>query len=122
MLYPLLGERYTPHMIARSQLSEWADRIARQFTPEKIILFGSHAYGDPDEDSDVDLLVVMPHSEPSVQVAADIRMMLPYDRAVDVMVRTPEQVRARLQMNDFFMQEVMSKGHVLYAAGDKRVG
>ncbi len=105
-------------MIARSQLSEWADRIARQFKPQKIILFGSHAYGEPDEDSDIDLLVVMPHSKPAIQTASEIRLALPADTAVDVMVRTPQQVQERLRMNDFFIQEVMNKGRVLYDAGN----
>lgn len=109
-------------MIARSQLAEWADRIVREFYPETIILFGSHAYGNADEDSDIDLLVVMPHTDPAVQTAAEIRMALPSEQAVDVIVRTPEQIRERLEMNDFFMQEIVSKGRVLYAAGDKRVG
>ena len=106
-------------MIARSQLSEWADRIARQFNPQKIILFGSHAYGEPDEDSDIDLLVVMSHSKPAIQAASEIRLALPADTAVDVMVRTPQQVQERLRMNDFFIQDILNNGRVLYDAGNE---
>ena len=50
-------------MVSREAIQKYADAIAREFRPEKIILFGSHAYGEPTEDSDVDLMVVMPFRE-----------------------------------------------------------
>ena len=105
-------------MIARSQLAEWADRIVREFKPRQIILFGSHAYGDPKEDSDVDLLVVMPHVKSSIQTASEIRLALPSERAIDVLVRTPDQIQKRLNMNDYFIRDVLARGRVLYDAGN----
>jgi len=47
-------------MVTRREINILARRIADRFQPSKIILFGSYAYGEPKEDSDVDLLVVMP--------------------------------------------------------------
>jgi predicted nucleotidyltransferase len=47
-------------MISTALIEEVAERIVREFNPERIILFGSHAYGTPGPDSDVDLLVVLP--------------------------------------------------------------
>ena len=108
-------------MLLDSDISEWAARIARVFQPERIILFGSYAYGKPSEESDVDLLVIVPHAESTIRKAAEIRLTLPSDIAVDVLVRTPEQIRARLRMNDFFIREVVTKGRVLYEAANARV-
>ena len=108
-------------MILDKHISEWAVRIAGAFRPERIILFGSTAYGEPKNGSDVDLLVVMPHAGSAIQKAAEIRLALPSDVAVDVLVRTPAQIRARLRMNDYFIRDVMTKGRVLYEAGDARM-
>ena len=49
--------------IDQELLDEVVDRLAVEFDPEQIILFGSHAWGTPSEDSDIDLLVVVPRSE-----------------------------------------------------------
>ena len=48
-------------MVERSEIEDLAGRIAKEFKPERIILFGSYASGAPSPDSDVDLLVVLPH-------------------------------------------------------------
>ncbi|HJS18165.1 MAG TPA: nucleotidyltransferase domain-containing protein [Anaerolineales bacterium] len=58
--------------VSRSQIHKYADRIARQFHPHKIILFGSYAYGKPTEDSDVDLLVIMPFKGRNPEKATEI--------------------------------------------------
>lgn len=108
-------------MISRSYISECTHRIVREFKPEKIVLFGSHAYGKPNEDSDIDLLVIMSHVESAVQKAAEIRLALSVDLPVDVIVRTPVQIRERLRMNDYFIRDVLQKGRVLYASDDARV-
>jgi uncharacterized protein len=90
--------------------------VARQFKPERIILFGSYAQGTPRKDSDVDLLVVLRHGSVAAKVASDIRMALPHDVPIDVIVRSPERYRERLAMNDFFMRDIAEKGLVLYEA------
>ena len=90
--------------------------MAKQFKPERIILFGSYAYGKPQEDSDVDLLVVLSHESVSAKVASDIRMALPHDVPFDVIVRSPAKFRERLGMKDFFMRDIAEKGLVLYEA------
>ena len=104
-------------MTMRRDIHIWITRIARQFKPDKIILFGSHAYGQPKSGSDIDLLVVMPDIDSTIQKASEIRLALPADIPIDVVVRTPEQINKRLKMNDFFIREIMEKGRVLYAAG-----
>ncbi len=93
-----------------------ADEIARQFRPERIILFGSHARGDAGPDSDVDLLVVIAHREHSARTAAEITQRVHPGRfALDLIVRSPETLHRRLQMNDWFLRDVVRQGRVLYA-------
>ena len=94
------------------------DAVAREFHPQKIILFGSYAYGRPTPDSDVDLLVVLPFEDKPVQKSVEIRLKLRPSFPVDLVVRTPEMVRERLAMGDDFMRELLEKGRVLYEAND----
>lgn len=91
-------------------------KIADEFQPEKIILFGSHAYGTPTPESDLDLLVIMPFEgsplAQAVKISRRLRLFLP----VDLIVRTREQVQARLGMDDFFMRDIIERGKVMYEA------
>src|SRR5437879_2578572 len=75
--------------------------IAERFQPEQIILFGSQAYGTPTADSDVDLLVVMPARCTGGKVYK-IRLALAAPFAMDLIVRTPEDLRRRLEDGDLF--------------------
>lgn len=92
------------------------ERIADRFKPEKIILFGSHAYGQPTAESDVDLLVVMDFEGSPIQQAIKISRELGLVTPLDLLVRTPEQVQERLRMEDPFMREIVERGEVLYEA------
>lgn len=103
-------------MVHMDRIREIADRIARAFNPEQIILFGSYAYGTPTSDSDVDLLVILPFEGKASRKSLEILNHVNPGFAVDIMLRTPEQVQQRLAWNDFFLQEIMDKGKVLYEA------
>lgn len=109
-------------MIEHGCIAEIAGRIAREFAPERIILFGSYAYGTPTDDSDVDLLVIMPFTGHHAAKAVEILERVDPHFPLDLLVRTPAQVRQRLEWNDFFLREVMEKGCILYAAPDRGVG
>ncbi|HMV84893.1 MAG TPA: nucleotidyltransferase domain-containing protein [Blastocatellia bacterium] len=91
-------------------------RIADRFKPEKIILFGSHAYGRPTPESDVDLLVVMEFEGSPLQQAIGISRELGLVTPLDLLVRTPAQVQERLRMEDPFMREIIERGEVMYEA------
>jgi predicted nucleotidyltransferase len=92
------------------------DRIVERYQPEKIILFGSHAYGQPTRESDLDLLVVMPFTGGYFHQAARIRQHLGLLIPLDLLVRTPEQLRHRLEIGDSFMREIIERGRVMYEA------
>jgi predicted nucleotidyltransferase len=106
-------------VIKRAQIRKFSEAVARKFCPEKIILFGSHAHGKPSNDSDVDLLVILPHArERGQRMSARIRQAVPRDFPLDLLVRTPAEVSKRLRGGDFFLREIMEKGEVLYEAVD----
>src|SRR5713101_8283307 len=104
-----LDYRYLPPNIPLAAIRRFARRVAERFDPEKIILFGSFAYGTPHEDSDVDLLVVMPTYH---EIRQSIRLSMSFDREfpLDLIVRTPKRLRYWLAEGDSFLQEITSKG------------
>lgn len=96
----------------------YCDGIAEAFKPRKIILFGSYAYGEPTEDSDVDVLVVMPKSKrlgrrPALKIREKVIANFP----VDVVVRDPDFIDERLREGDCFLEEITGKGRVMYESG-----
>jgi predicted nucleotidyltransferase len=102
-------------------IRQYARAVAERFQPDKIILFGSYAYGTPNADSDVDILVIMPARNQGSK-AGRIRWEVPAPFPMDLIVRTPETLRWRLAEGDLFHTEIVSKGKVLYEKGDARVG
>src|SRR5262245_46078077 len=87
--------RYPSPNIPMSAIRRFARQIAERFHPEKIILFGSYAYGKPHEESDVDLLVIMPAYD---VINQSIRIGLALERpfSLDLIVRTPKQIQLGL--------------------------
>ena len=102
-----------------SQIRDLCERIALEFHPEKIILFGSQAYGSPTSDSDIDLLVVMPYTGSPLRKAGEILSWLRVWMPVDLIVRSAEDIEQRLRLGDRFMQEILERGKVMYEASDR---
>jgi predicted nucleotidyltransferase len=105
-------------MIALETIQEFNQRVVHKYRPNKIILFGSYATGAPTADSDVDILVILPFQGKSVEMSADILNQIDPRFPIDLLVRTPEQVQDRLEKGDYFIQEIMRQGKVLYEASD----
>ncbi len=86
-----------------------------QFHPEKVILFGSHAWGASNLHSDVDVLVIMESKEESVEREVRVSMACrPRFLPMDILVRTPEEIQERRRIGDFFIRRILEKGRVLY--------
>ncbi len=100
--------------VTRRQIDAVVQKIVQEFNPEKVILFGSYAYGKPNADSDVDLLVVMESERPARRAIRVVKQLLDVPFPMDVLVRTPQETRQRLQINDCFMREIVEQGQVLY--------
>ena len=103
-------------MIKNAQIEALSRLIAERFRPERIVLFGSRASGRPHRDSDVDLLVVLPFRGHSARKAAEILNSVQPDFPVDLIVRTPAELRKRLDLEDAFLSDIMQRGKVLYEA------
>ncbi len=109
-------------MITPAQIQRVTDEIAQKFQPERIILFGSYAYGTPTEDSDVDLLVVLPFEGRKAKKAIEIRSAISARFAMDLIPITAERLQHRIEIEDFFLREVVERGKVLYEAGNSGMG
>jgi uncharacterized protein len=101
----------------KAVISQLIDRLKEQYQPEKIILFGSYAYGNPDEESDIDLLIIKDTSERPIdrritvrKLISDIRNKIPFSS----LVLTPEEISHQLTIGDDFYKEIINKGLVLY--------
>jgi len=91
------------------------ERIVEALHPEKVVLFGSYAYGQPTSDSDVDLLVVMETDKPGKERYLSVcRLLRPRTFPVDILVRTPQEIARALEKGDFFIRDIMTQGKVLY--------
>lgn len=92
-------------------------RIASELKPEKIILFGSYAYGNPTPDSDVDLLIIMNTRDKHIdRYVAVSNLLIPREFPVDIIVKTPKEIKQEeKKKSNFFLREILTKGKVLYA-------
>lgn len=92
-----------------------ADKIAKRFKPKKIILFGSYAYGQPRQDSDVDLMVVT-ETDDILATGREIDgSIFPRPFPIDILVYRPDRLEHREKLGDSFAREVLTRGKVLYA-------
>jgi len=109
-------------MIAMKEIRDAVQRIVRKFHPQRVILFGSYARGDVTEDSDVDLLVIMPFEGKPLNKSVEVLLEADIRFPADILVRTPQMVRRRLTIGDCFMRDILEKGKVLYAGDHRRMG
>jgi predicted nucleotidyltransferase len=101
-------------MVPLDKVVELSQRIVREFRPERVILFGSHAYGAPREYSDVDLLVIMPFEGHPFDKAMELLTRTGPDFALDLIVRRPDDTARRYAEYDPFIREALDRGRVLY--------
>ena len=101
-------------LVPRQRIRRYCAAVAREFKPEKIILFGSYAYGRPNADSDVDLLVVLAFHGNDLQKAIQIRARFDVPFPLDLLVRKPGFVTERLRERDMFIEQVVHQGVVMY--------
>lgn len=93
------------------------ERVKTQYRPQKIIIFGSYAWGNPTKDSDVDLLIVKETNEKHRERSLEVRRILNKENAfvgIDILVYTPEEFAKRIEMGDSFLSKILRRGKVLY--------
>ena len=101
-------------MVALSAILEVSQRIVREFHPERIILFGSYAYGNATPGSDVDLLVVLPFEGKGFRKSLEILNRVNPDFPIDLLARRPGDTARRYKEGDPLIREALDKGKVLY--------
>lgn len=92
-------------------------KIKENYHPEKIILFGSYAYGKPKKDSDIDLLIIKKTNARHIDRSTKIREILQEENrliAIEPLVYTPEEISQRLEIEDDFIKNIMDEGTILY--------
>jgi predicted nucleotidyltransferase len=102
-------------------IRRFARQVAERFDPDKIILFGSYAYGTPHDDSDVDILVIMP-ARNQLDQAVKIELVCDPPFPLDIIVRTPHNMQWRLAEGESFLKEITTRGKVLYEKKHARMG
>lgn len=115
------GYRYRSPHVPTSAIRRFAKQIGERFDPDQIILFGSYAYGHPHDESDVDLLVVMPAAN---QINQAIRITRAFEPpfSLDLIVRTPEKLHRGLEEGNWFLHDIKTRGKVLYEKGNGTLG
>lgn len=117
MAFVAVPSIYERDRIPQVAIDSVVRQIVEKFHPQKIILFGSYAYGEPQPESDVDILVVMETDLKESKQARQIYRSLERDLfGLDILVRTPGNLEKRIRLGDSFLQEITSRGKVLYEA------
>lgn len=102
-------------MIEEAIIKTITQKIVREFKPEKIILFGSYAWGQPGPDSDLDLFIIKESSDKRIERARKARSAIwGVGVPVDILVYTPEEIQRRVKKGDLFVKDIITKGRVLY--------
>ena len=101
-------------METSNPIEEITARIVRNFRPEKIILFGPRAHGNPGPDSDYDLLVILPFEGRPFMKSVEILQTVHADVSLDLVARTPEDVARRYREFDPLMRHALDHGRILY--------
>ncbi|MCH8295010.1 nucleotidyltransferase domain-containing protein [Candidatus Poribacteria bacterium] len=102
---------------AQDVLAKTVQVIAQKYQPEEIVLFGSYAYGTPDAESDIDLLIVKKTEKPFFQRLFEVQRIVSEvcrGYALEPIVLSPGEIEERLQLGDQFIKEILTKGVVMY--------
>ena len=101
----------------RGIILKMVDKILKEYQPKMIILFGSYAYGEPTEDSDIDLLIIKDTEKRPIDRWVEVKRLLrDFTRTFPVspLVYTSKEIEERTAIRDFFIEEILEKGEVLY--------
>ena len=109
-------------MVSKREIRALVDRIGEVFQPERVILFGSYAYGVPGPHSDVDLLVLLPFEGRNLRKSLEILNAVNPPFSVDLLARRPDDTQRRYEQGDPLIREALDRGEVLYERNCQRMG
>jgi predicted nucleotidyltransferase len=101
----------------QSILEKIVERLKEKYQPEKIILFGSYAWGNPNEESDIDLLIIKPTTKPFHKRWAEVYKLVQeivWGIPFSPFVVTPEELKKRIEIGDQFFEQILKEGKILH--------
>ena len=101
-------------MVDSKEIRDLSDKIAREFNPDRIILFGSYASGENTGDSDVDILVILTFKGKGFHKSLEILNRVNPVFPIDLIVRRPDDTARRYKEGDPLIREAIDRGKVLY--------
>lgn len=96
------------------EIAEIADKIVKGYKPETVILFGSMATGTATEDSDIDFFIVKKTDQRYLDRIKNVRRIIGYNVAADLIVYTPAELKKSLAIGNFFTEDIIKNGKLLY--------
>lgn len=92
------------------------DKIAENYKPEAIYIFGSYAWGKPTKDSDLDLFIVKDTNENFFKRSVKIQTsFLPnYPMAMDILVYNNHEIKKIVRRGNIFIKKILSEGKKVY--------
>jgi len=102
--------------VAGAKIKEITQKIVQEYQPEKIILFGSWAWGNPGPDSDVDLFIVKDSSKPKLERMREVdEIVFPRTVPLDILVYTPAEIDDSINKSgNLFIEDIVRNGKTLY--------
>ncbi len=104
-------------MDRKKLIRQIVEKIKTEYLPQKIIIFGSYAWGNPTKDSDLDLFIIKDVNEKHKERALKVRRILGEENgivAMDILVYTPEELSKRIEIGDSFISKILKKGEIVY--------
>jgi predicted nucleotidyltransferase len=97
-------------------ISKIVKKIKEEYQPEKIILFGSYAYGKPAKNSDIDLLIIKESNKRRIDRFCEVRKIIRNIKGISIqpVVLTKDELNKRIKMGDDFIKEILAEGKVLH--------
>lgn len=98
----------------QQEIKKITETLIFSYNPEKIILFGSCAYGKVKEDSDIDMLIIKKSKKKPRERIDEVLNLVDYSLDFEPHILTPEELKRELSLGEFFIREAVQKGQVLY--------
>ena len=106
---------YGGGMVEKDEIKRIVEKIVENVEPRKVVLFGSHASGNPAKHSDLDLLVVMDSNVPNIQLGREIRKLFyGYSIPMDIIVYSQKEIDEWKNVKMAFPTTIARTGKVLY--------
>ena len=102
-------------MIKEEEIQRLVEKIAKKYKPEKIILFGSFAWGKAGVDSDVDLLIIKKTDKKRIERNLEVKKIINGSLPVDILVYTPKEIEKSIDEDkNLFIEDILRNGKMIY--------